>query len=41
MKQRGIDVFKQKQLSLAKKKADQQAQMDRFSRKPEQTSMDF
>ena len=41
MKQRGIDVFKQKQLSLAKKKAEQQAQMDRFSRKPEQTSMDF
>ena len=41
MKQRGINVFRQKQLSMAKQRAERQAQIDRYTKKPEQAEMDF
>jgi len=41
MKKRGINVFRQKQLSMAKQRAERQAQIDRYTKKPEQAEMDF
>ena len=41
MKQRGIDVFKQKQLSMAKKLEKEKEDRMKFGRDPEQKMMDF
>lgn len=41
MKSMGIDIFKQKQISMAKKQQKDKEERERYSSKPEQTSMDF
>ena len=41
MKQNDIDIFKQKQLTMAKRKAERQKEIEKYSSKPKQTAMDF
>ena len=41
MESMGIDIFKQKQISLAKKQEQEKEERERYSSKPEQTAMDF
>ncbi len=41
MESMGIDIFKQKQISLAKKQEQEKEERERYSRKPEQKVLDF